>query len=226
MKNLLLPMVLFTISFLLSCQSGQKTEVQVEEPIPASSIKVMMIRHPVSDFDAWKPHYMAHDSMRAAYGMTHFSLSRGMDNPNMVLIANRIDDVQKAKDFSMMPELKAVMDSAGVTGPPTIEFAELVRYDTSTVSMRDRVIISHRVKDFDTWLKAYDNEGRKTRREHGLVDRGLARGIDDPNLVYVIFAVTDMEKAKARANSEELKTLMTEAGVESAPEVFWYTAVD
>lgn len=196
------------------------------EPISNADFNVVLILHPVKDFDMWKPHYMAHDSVRQAYGMRHMTLGRGVDDPNMVLIALRADNVEKAKEFIMMPELKTVMDSAGVTGPPTFHYMHTVRFDTPTDTLKDRVIIWHRVKDFDTWLKVFDNEGRKTRMEHGLVDRGLARGIDDPNMVYIVFGVTDMEKAKTRSSSEELKGIMAEAGVEGPPEAFWYKVVD
>ena len=56
-----------------------------------------------------------------------------------------------------------------------------------------------------------------------MVERGMARGMDDPNMVYIVFAVTDMDKAKARITSEELKTLMTDAGVEGPPSITFYT---
>jgi len=224
MKKFAFVLAVFAILFSLACKQAPKEEVM--EPIPTSDFNVVLIQHPVSDFDAWKPHYMAHDSVRQAYGLHHMTLGRGVEDPNMVLIALRADDVQKAKEFAIMPELKTVMDSAGVTGPPTIQYMHSVRFDSATVNMKDRVVVTHRAKDYDAFLKVFDGEGRKTRMEHGLVDRGLARGVDDPNTVHIVFAVTDMEKAKARFNSEELKALMAEAGMEGAPTVFWYTVVD
>lgn len=225
MKNLFLPLVLCTVLFFISCKPAGNGEM-AEEPIPASDFNAVIVRHTVDSFESWRMHYDNHDSVRQAYGLEHMTLGRSWDDPNNVLVAMRASDVQRAKDFTMMPELKAVMDSAGVVGPPNITFIKSIRFDSTTNATKDRVIIAHRVKDFDTWLKAYDSETRKTRMEHGFTDRGLARGIDDPNMVYVIFAVTDREKAKARASSEELKKLMMDAGVEGAPEVFWYTVVD
>ena len=193
------------------------------EPIPASDFNVLIVRHPVKDYAMWRPKYDAHDSVRTAYGMTHMTVGRGVDDPNMILVANRVSDVQKAKDFAAMPELKAVMDSAGVSGPPTIQYMHSVRFDTTTNSSRDRLIVTARVKDYDTFLKTFDTEGRKVRMEHGLVDRGLGRDIDDPNVVYIVFAVTDKEKAMARLQSEDLKKIMMESGVEGQPDFFWYT---
>jgi hypothetical protein len=83
-------------------------------------------------------------------------------------------------------------------------------------------MIKHKVKDFDAWLKVFDNEGMDARKSFGIIDRGLARGVDDPNMVYIVFAVENWEKANARFNSEELKKLMTEAGVEGSPTIIRY----
>jgi hypothetical protein len=58
------------------------------------------------------------------------------------------------------------------------------------------------------------------------VDRGLGRSIDDPNMVYIIFAITDMAKAKARVGSPELKKLMKDAGVDGPPQIVYYKLVD
>ena len=222
MKKLFLPLAVLAIFFLVSCQPAVKEEAAME-PIPASDFDVIIVRHPVTDYAAWRPHYDAHDSVRTAYGMTTMTVARGVDNPNMVLVANRVSDIQKARDFAAMPELKTVMDSAGVSGPPTIQFMHSVRFDTTTNNTRDRVMVVTRVKDYDTFLKVYDNEGRKVRMEHGLVDRALGRDIDDPNVVYLVFAVTDKEKAMARFQSEDLKKIMMESGVEGQPDFFWYT---
>lgn len=46
--------------------------------------------------------------------------------------------------------------------------------------------------------------------------------MDDPNLVHIVFSVTDMEKAKKRMADPELKKLMEEAGVLEAPAISFY----
>jgi hypothetical protein len=114
------------------------------------------------------------------------------------------------------------MQKAGVTGPPTFAFVDVLRNDTTDIPQNTRVMVTHRVKDFATFLKVYDGEGIAARASHGIVDRGLGRDIDDPNMVYLVFAITDMYKAKARMQSEELKKIMGEAGVEGTPQFFFY----
>ena len=74
-------------------------------------------------------------------------------------------------------------------------------------------------------LKVFDSEGKETRAGYGLIDRGIARGNDDPNKVYVLFAVSDIAKAKARSASPELKKLMTDAGADGPPTINFYKLV-
>ncbi len=217
--------LLFSIGVLLcliSCAPGAKGDQKAEEML-ATPYNAMMVRHGVSDYAAFKAVYMAHDSVRKAYGMTSLAVGRGMDDQNMVIVLNKINDVQKAKDFAASPTLKEAMEKAGVTGAPTIDFMKVIRDDTTTIPQNDRLMVSHHVKDFDAWLKVYDAEGKATRAANGIVDRGMARGIDDPNMVYLLFAVTDMAKANARMQSEDLKKIMTDAGVDGAPSFFKFT---
>lgn len=224
MKQLTLSFLAGIMVCLLVFTSSCKTEPKaVETPIPSVDTKVMMIRHPVKDYNAWKPVYMAHDSVRQAYGLSPLSLGRGAEDANMVIVIERVTDMARAKEFMALPELKTTMDSAGVSGPPAIAFANVVRNDTTDIPQNDRVMITHRVKDFDAWLTVYDNEGRSVRAANGMLDRALARDADDPNTVYIVFAITDKEKAMARMQSDELKKTMTDAGVEGAPSFFYYT---
>ena len=85
--------------------------------------------------------------------------------------------------------------------------------------------VSHHVKDFNAWLKAYDAEGDSSRRNNGLIERGIARNLQDSNTVSVLFEVSDMAKAKARTASPELKKIMTDAGVDSPPTFRWYKLI-
>ena len=167
-------------------------------------------------------HIDAHGSVRKTYGLTDLDLLRGIENPNEVLIVEKIADVKKAKDFTMLPDLKETMQKAGVTSAPEFFYYDVIRNDDSKIGTKDRVMVTHKVKDFDAWIKVYDGEGKPTRASQGMVDRVLARGIDDPNVVHIVFAVTDMAKAKAAITSEAKKKLMTSAGVEGPPTIEFY----
>jgi hypothetical protein len=231
---------LLSAIFLLTFVSCNNNEPAKEETKPAAEnpavtnateppafqpYNVLVIRHKVKDYDKWLPFYQADDSARKANGLTEIVIGRGLDNTNELTVALKADDVQKAKDFTGSPALKEAMQKGGVTGAPDISFVTVIRDDNSTIESKDRMMIIHHVKDFDAWVKVYDAEGKEARAANGLVDRGLARGVDDPNTVYVLFAVTDMAKAKARTASPELKKLMTDAGVDGPPSINMYKLV-
>lgn len=239
MKNIekflkLVLILVFTVAF-LSCKKNTTEKVEPQEAkamdtatavAKFTSFKVMIIKHKVADYDKWRKVYDSHDSIRNAYEITHYVIGRGMDDANIILTIDKISDVQKAKDFSVLQYLKDAMKKAGVISKPEFSYYDVIRNDDIPINQKDRLMVTHRVKDFDAWLKVYDAEGTTKRMEEGLIDRGMARGIDDPNVVTLIFAITDMKKAKASITSEAKKKLMMEAGVEGAPQMFFYKMMD
>ena len=235
MKNLLLFGLCVMITFASCKNAGDKTDATVTVDSTAMSadtvvafvpFKVFSVTHTVKDFDAWKKIYDEYESARIEAGLTKLAVSRDMENPNKVYVFNRMADLKKAKDFGANPKLKEAMQKGGVTGAPVFGYSDVVRFEESPAELKDRVRIGHKVKDFDVWLKAYDAEGKETRAANGLIDRAISRTIDDPNMIYVTFVISDMAKAKARIADPALKKLMTEAGVMSAPEINFYTSID
>jgi hypothetical protein len=79
----------------------------------------------------------------------------------------------------------------------------------------------HKVKDWDAWKKEFDDH-KQVRADAGLIDRALGHAVDDPKHVGIVFAVTDMAKAKAFLQSADLKDKMEKAGVEGRPTSFFY----
>jgi len=206
--------------FLIACISFVLLSFTLKTPF--KPMKVMIIKHTVADYDKWKSLFDAHISKRMEYGQTDVDLLRRIENPNDVLIVEQISDVQKAKAFTALPDLKETMQKAGVTGAPQFEYYDVLRNDESQVTTKERIVVTHKVKDFDAWLKVYDSEGKSTRASQGMLDRVLARGIDDPNLVHIVFAATDLSKAVKAINSESKKKLMTSAGVVGKPDIEFY----
>jgi quinol monooxygenase YgiN len=226
------------IVLLISCGSGPaKDDTKAADttaavaPPPAEvkpvfvPFKVINIQHKVKNFEKWEEAYLSHDSVRKTYGITHWMIGRDLKDSNLVYIVDKMEDLAKAQTFSKLPNLKDAMKKAGVTSAPGFSYAEVIRSDDSAVESSDRVSVAHHVKDFSTWLKAFDAEGAASRANNGLVDRLLARSLVDSNMIYIVFAVTDMTKAKARVGSPELKKIMTDAGVDSPPTIRWYRLV-
>lgn len=225
--------------FLLSCGSGGETSTEattdsttvetsaMTTPEPAPAVKpgnVLIIKHKVANFAKWKPEYEGHDSVRRAYGLTNYVLGRGTTDPNMVVVILKMDDVNKAKELTDSPGMKERMQKAGVIGKPSFEYLDVVMDDDTPIDQTARVMVSHKVKDWDAWKKSFDSH-KQTRIDAGLIDRGLAYSIGDNHMVSIVFAITDKKKADDFMKSKDLKDKMAEAGVEGPPTFFYYNIV-
>ena len=199
--------------------TATKTETTVTTPSGPTSI--MIVRHKVADYDKFKTGYDSHDSMRLASGVHNYVIARGTEDPNMVLVAVTMDNVDKAKAFAASPGLKAKMKEVGVTGPPVIDFLESVMNDTTAIQATIRVMVRSKVKDWDAWKKSFDGH-KQARMDAGLTDRVISHSVGDTHNVTLVFAVADMEKAKTFMNSQDLKDKMKEAGVDGPPDIFFY----
>jgi hypothetical protein len=206
-----------------STTSGRNTVQDKPQP-PASQqlpFNAIVIRHTVTDYNKWKPFFDADSIARKTAGMHLIGIARGIDAENDVELPFMIDDVQKAKAFSSSPKLKEVMQKAGVNSPPNIKFIKVLRMTEVIQKPGDYVEVTHKVNNFDAWLKVFDKEGPAARAKDGLEDGVLARGIDDPNLVYLVFKITDVAKAKAAISDPARKKIMMEAGVVGKPEIYF-----
>lgn len=231
-----LPLVLI-VALLFACNNGPAKEEQKTDttaavaPAPAevkpvfTPFKVVIVQHKVKNFGKAEAEYFSRDSLRNAYGITHYVIGRDAKDTNTVFVVDKIQDVEKAKAFYALPGAKAIMKEAGVMSPPGFTFAEFVTGNENPVQFVDGLSISHHVKDFGVWMKAFDAEGDSARRANGLITRGIARNLYDSNTISILFEVTDMAKAKARTSSPELKKIMTDAGVDSPPTTRWYKLV-
>ena len=84
----------------------------------------MFIKHRVADYARWKPVFDEHEPLRIEYGTVGHSLHRDADDPNVIIIAFRVNDLNRAKEFASSEELRSAMERAGVLGPPDIWFAD------------------------------------------------------------------------------------------------------
>jgi hypothetical protein len=187
--------------------------------------KIVAIQHRVKDFDKSVTGYFSRDSLLKSFGITHLLFGQAVTDPNLVFVVDKIEDVEKTKAFFKDPKVVESMKKAGVAKPPSYSFAEMVRYDDSPRKYAEGLLISHHVKDYDVWLKAFDAEGPAARAANGVIDRGIARDYYDPNTVYVLSDVSDMAKSKARVGSPELKKIMADAGVDTPPTSRWFKVV-
>jgi hypothetical protein len=80
------------------------------------------------------------------------------------------------------------------------------------------VLVKHKVKDFDIWKKIFDADAGN-RQAAGSKGGVLLRAMDDPNMVYILFEMEDVEKAKGFFRSAQLKKTMEKAGVIEEPHI-------
>jgi quinol monooxygenase YgiN len=80
------------------------------------------------------------------------------------------------------------------------------------------VLISHRVRDYDSWKNAFDSH-QSARAQASCLMHHVSRGVDDPNMVYVFCPATDVDRLKAFTDSPELANAMKNAGVEGPANV-------
>jgi hypothetical protein len=219
---------------LLSCNSGdnkgssaaadttavKKDSVPPPAPVAAGPVMIMTITHKVANYAKWKSAYDEHDSNRLSYGLHNYVICRGVDDSNMVMVALRMDDVNKAKEMGSSKELMERMKKAGVS-KPSMEYTETVMNDTTAIQQTVRVMVKHKVKDWASWKKAFDSH-KQTRMDAGLTDRVIGHAVGDDHSVFIVFAVADIAKAKAFMQSKDLKDKMTEAGVVGPPTSFFY----
>jgi hypothetical protein len=235
MKKFLTPLLTVCLATaLFSCSNSTEkkdepaktadTTATTTPPAPAAFVPfdVVEITHTVKDYATWRPFFNADSTARKASGLEDLAVGRGLEKNNNIMIVLKASDIQKAKAFGADPRLKAAMDKAGVISKPDIELFHVIRLNTSSKE-KQWVTITHKVKNFDAWVKVFDSEGTATRAANGLIDVALARGIEDSTVVHIVFDIKDLAKAKARINDPALKKLMMDGGVIGVPKIEFYS---
>jgi hypothetical protein len=208
-----------------SVNSDTNTVTLETNTIITTPENMMIVTHKVSDFEKWKASYDEHDSMRLVHGIHNYVIGRGVEDPNMVLVAVKADDIEKAKAFAKDPSLKKAMQKGGVTGAPTISFLTSTWQDTARLGpdvIRSRTTFS--VKDWDAWQKNFQ-DGKQERLNNGITDRVIGHDADDNKKVSLVTAVIDTAKAFAYYKSDALKKRREAGGVVGEPKRFLFKVV-
>lgn len=237
-----MPLLATLVFFLTSCNSGSEETTSTDTvssdtmtsaaaaTTPESNVvttpeNIMVVRHKVKDYATFKTSYDAHDSMRLANGIHNFVIGRGMEDSNMVMVAVKFDDVDKAKAFGKSPSLKAAMQKAGVTGAPNIRYSTVVYQDMSPNMSDLRSMTTFTVKDWDAWKTSFESS-RQLRTDNGLTDRAYGYDLDDNHKVMLVVGINDTAKANAFWNGDLIKQKRAESGVIGQTERFVYRVVE
>jgi len=84
----------------------------------------MIVKHRVGDYGTWKKVFDEMDGARKQNGWTGYSVHRDAADPNVVVIVNRVKDLNGAKQYGASPALREAMQRAGVQGAPDIQFLD------------------------------------------------------------------------------------------------------
>lgn len=80
------------------------------------------------------------------------------------------------------------------------------------------VIITHEVKNYSVWRKAYDADA-SNRSKAGFHPTGEYQSVSNPNIVTVIVEAPSLEAVNAFMSNPELKASMEQGGVIGIPDV-------
>jgi hypothetical protein len=86
--------------------------------------------------------------------------------------------------------------------------------------MASFMLVRHKVRDFSEWKRGYDTHLPK-RVEAGLTEKQLLRGASDSNEVIILFSAQDLSRAKAFAESPDLRETMQRVGVIDKPDIYF-----
>jgi len=203
-------------------KAADSSAVKTQGSAPVKPANLLVFTVKVANYAKWLPAYESHDSIRTANGLHNYVIARGLKDSNTVMVALKMDDADKAKAFAASPDLKARMQKSGVIGAPTISYLDVQMQDTTANTASTRVMVTHKVKDWDAWKKVFD-EDKPNRVNAGFADRLLAYEVGDNHKVSIVLLVSDMAKAEAFSKSPELKAKMEAGGVEGPPSFFYYT---
>lgn len=236
----LLPLFAASLFFLSSCGGDANkdettsdtstvttpdTTAVVTNTIITTPQSMMTATHRVTNFQKWLAAFEANDSMKLANGIHNYVVGRGLQDSNMVLVATKVDDMEKAKAFAKSANLKQAMQKSGVVGTPTFSFITIIWQDTAILTgstIRSRTTFS--IKDWSTWEKSF-LEGKPIRTANGIADRSYGHDPDDNKKISVVTAVLDSAKAFAYFKSDELKQRRAAGGVIGEPKRFLFYVV-
>ena len=80
-------------------------------------------------------------------------------------------------------------------------------------------LIRRKVADFSKWKAIYDSN-EPTRQEAGVKEKYVLHNVDDPNEVFTIFELEDVQKAREFFGSAALRAGMQQAGTVDQPDFY------
>lgn len=87
------------------------------------------------------------------------------------------------------------------------------------------LLIRHKVADFATWKRCFDEHGI-SRRANGSRGGRILRNAADPNEVLILLTWDDLDRARLFVDSDDLHEAMVRSGVVDQPDVWFLQEED
>jgi predicted signal transduction protein with EAL and GGDEF domain len=84
------------------------------------------------------------------------------------------------------------------------------------------LLCRQKVADFNAWKRVFDSHAEAQRQAGLRVDR-ILRNFDDANELFVLFEVTDVDKARGFVSSPQVPEAQKQSGVVGKTDV-WFLA--
>ncbi len=83
------------------------------------------VSHRVADFNNWKPYFDKDEEARKSFGVEVRKLFRSSEDPNDIHILFEAPDEKSAQQCIERPELKQIMQQAGVISEPIFKLLNI-----------------------------------------------------------------------------------------------------
>ena len=93
-----------------------------EEVVWDRQLPAFILHHRVADFDTWLAGYDAAGELQKSGGIIGHAANRSLDDPELVTVYHQAESFDTLRAFLADPELKAVMEKAGVVSAPEVTF--------------------------------------------------------------------------------------------------------
>jgi hypothetical protein len=86
----------------------------------------LFVRHTVADYATWRKNYDAFAPVQKQMGVKAQAVYQSVDDPNDVTVTHEFATLEEARAMVNSADLRAKMQESGVTGAPTVWFANKV----------------------------------------------------------------------------------------------------
>jgi len=176
----------------------------------------LIIAHAIQGFAPWKKAFDLAQPIREKYGIQTLHVYRGTIDTNMTMVFTTVQNTQRAREYITSPDLEDAMDTAGVAGDINAYWLHQTLRYTKPITDTVLMFMSFKVMSYDRWENAFLDDYRE-QPDRDFQVLSVLRGIDEPGMVYMFFAVNDPGYVEKMEKNNAFRMKMLASGVVSYP---------